>query len=230
MRKKLLVIGATVVLAMSALTGCGSKDSSGGTSSEEVTVTDIADTTEETTVDEVTTEEVSAFDSNAFFTSFNCQGNGFEAYKVGNEFVCGNYTFKTMDTNPNACECILSETDSLTLSAFGTNEDLFTSDVDSFTVCNVSSSVSYERTGDIMEFTNSEGNKVKMFFATNVNATDSIYGRCVNSIIIAIDNGITLKIGVYTYSSEDVEISQDEFEKFLPLTEGWVSNKGLFDE
>ncbi|MBO5238836.1 MAG: hypothetical protein J6B50_08685 [Lachnospiraceae bacterium] len=224
MRKQFLVIGATVVLAMVSFTGCGSKSSSGDTISEEATVTDEADTTEEATDEEVATEEITPFDAEAFFLSLNCQGNGFEAYKVGNEFVCGNYTFKTMDTNPNACECILSETDSLTLSAFGTNEDLFTSDVDSFTVCNVSSSVSYERTGDIMEFTNSEGNKVKMFFATNVNATDSIYGRCVNSIIIAIDNGITLKIGVYTHSSEDVEISQDEFEKFLPLTEGWIMN------
>lgn len=226
MKKKLLVIGATVVLAMTSLTGCGSKDTSGGTTSEEATVSSVADTTEETTAEEttaeeVTTEEICAFDDNAFFSSFKYQGNGFQAYKEGNEFVCGDYTFIQDDINPDVFRCELSETDSLVLTSLVTDEDLFTSNVDSF-VSSAPYNYSYERTGDVVEFTNSDGKKVKVFFAkVSENKED---GVSWNSIILAIDNGVSIEVGTHLFSG-GVEITQDEFEKFLPLTEGWISNR-----
>ena len=37
-------------------------------------------------------------------------------------------------------------------------------------------------------------------------------------IIIAIDNGVSLQLS-------GADISQDDYEQFLPLTEGWVTNQ-----
>lgn len=214
MKKKFLVIGATVVLALSTLTGCGSKESTGDATSEEATVTDVAETTEETTVEEVTTEE---YDLDAYNSSFSFSSGGgeFLAYKEGDEFVCGEYIFE-----PGSSKSYYTYTasDSTTLNLFTvrTSDANFFEGFDAFE--DSSTSESYVRTGDICEFTNADGNKVKMYSA---DCTDVANGGVVYKIVtIAIDNGITMML-----SSRDIEIAQDEFEKFLPLTEGWITNQ-----
>lgn len=221
MRKKFLVIGATVILAMASLTGCGSKDSSGGTSSEEATVTDVADTVEETTTEEVTTEEVAIFDEAHVGSSFSYVDGGidainedvFKAYKEGDEFVCGEYVFTPVLPKWRGYYC---DVDSTTwyLYSFYADTDLFSDNVDEFK-WNNGETYKCKRNGDIIELTNSDGNKVKMFkfLWYNREGYESNGG-----IIIAIDNGVSLQLS-------GADISQDDYEQFLPLTEGWVTNQ-----
>lgn len=71
----------------------------------------------------------------------------------------------------------------------------------------------YEQ-GIYFEFTNADGNKVKMY---PVERTVSIDGAVTKYVFIAVDNGVSMEL-----LSEGIEITQDEFEKFLPFTEGWV--------
>ena len=223
MRKKLLVIGATVVLALASLTGCGSKESTGGTTSEEATVTDVANTTEETTTEEVTTEEVATFNSGLVGFAFSYIDGGidainddvFKAYKEGDEFVCGEYVFTP--TNPDNMVKYTCDVDSTTwyLDPFYADTDLFSGNVDEFK-CKLSGDMlQCKRNGDVIEFTNSDGNKVKMFKIL-IYSLDGV--EFDGGIVIAIDNGVSLRLA-------GADISQDEFEKFLPLTEGWLTNR-----
>ena len=231
MRKKFLVIGATIVFALSALTGCGSKESTGDTTSEEAKVTDVADTTEETTTEEVTTEEVSVFDEDAYRSSFYFynQDSGLEAYLEGNEIVCGDFVFKYevdsfIPLTYYDGEDYMSSSSRMSVGRFNISNsedflttldvDLFNDDVSTFVYTERDDKMEFERTGDVVEFTNADGNKVKMFPATL-----TFYGTH-ETIVITMDNGINLYIDY-----ENVEISQDDYEQFLPLTEGWVTNQ-----
>lgn len=231
MKKKFLVIGATVVLALASLTGCGSKESTGDTTSEEATVSSVADTTEETTTEEVTTEELSAFDEDACNSSFYFynQDSGLEAYLEGDEIVCGDFVFKFERDSfiPLAYydgEDYLNSSSKISVGIFNISNredflttldvDLFNDDVSTFVYTERDDKMEFERTGDVVEFTNSDGNKVKIFPATL-----TFYGTH-ETIVIAMDNGINLYLDY-----ENIEISQDDYEQFLPLTEGWVTNQ-----
>lgn len=237
MRKKVLVIGATVVLAMASMTGCGSKDSSGGTTSEEATVTDVESTdikvSEEASseVKEVTDgfsiEEMDDETMQAYLDKFNASSLRFDipdekqGYKEGDEFVCGEYVFNATDYFYPTCK--ISDNQELTAKvcidyASEADIDLFEG-FDSFDVeANYDDdsvfTLTYVRTGDIVEFTNADGNKVKMY---PVERTDSIGDAVTKYVFIAVDNGVSMEL-----ISEGIEITQDDFEKFLPLTEGWV--------
>lgn len=231
MRKKLLVIGATIVLAMASLTGCGSKESTGDTTSGEATVTDVAETTEEATDEEVATEEVSLFDEDAYRSSFRFfnYDSGLEAYLEGDEIVCGDFIFKYEEesfiplTYYDGVD-YMNSSSRMSVGRFNISNsedflttldvDLFNDDVSTFVYTERDEKMEFERTGDVVEFTNSDGNKVKMF-----SATLTYYGTH-DTIVIAVDNEINLYIDY-----ENVEISQDDYEQFLPLTEGWITNQ-----
>lgn len=221
MRKKFLVIGATVVLALSTLTGCGSKDSSGGTTSEEATVTDVADTTEETTTEEVTSEEVSAFDEDACNSSFHYLDTEFVAYKEGAEFVCGDYVFNVPIGSYPTCTVGDGQELALLTCDYASEKGIdyfegFDSYEDEVGEGDYARTLSYARTGDIIEFTNADGNKVKMY---PVERTDSIGGNTDKLVCIAVDNGISLML-----LTAGVEITQTDYELFLPLSEGWIKS------
>lgn len=172
MKKKLLVIGATVVLALASLTGCGGKDSSGGTSSEEATVSSVADTTEQTTTEEASSEveevtdgfnveELDDEELQAFLDKFNASSSlrfdipdEKEGYKEGDEVVCGKYVFCVEN---HSAKCKISDNQELRLY---TNEndysgiDLFEG-FDSFEVeenydDDSVFTLTYVRTGDIL--------------------------------------------------------------------------------
>lgn len=225
MKKKFLVIGATVVLALSTLTGCGSKETSN--TSTEATVTDaesgIGKVAEKVSSEaEDTTEEVSAFDEDACNSSFHYLDTEFVAYKEGAEFVCGDYVFNVPIGSYPTCTVGDGQELALLTCDYASEKGIdyfegFDSYEDEVGEGDYAYTFTYTRTGDTVEFTNADGNKIKMY---PVERTSSSGDESNKLVFITVDNGITLML-----LTTGVEITQDEFEKFLPLTEGWITNQ-----
>ena len=236
MKKKFLVIGATVVLAVASLTGCGSKETTN--TSTEATVTDVESTDVKESEEESSEvegvndgfliDEMDDETMQAYLDKFNASSLRFDipdekqGYKEGDEFVCGEYVFNATDYFYPTCK--ISDNQELTAKvcidyASEADIDLFEG-FDSFEIVYDDSendyvnTSSFVRTGDIVEFTNEDGNKVKMY---PVERTESFTGETSKLLFIAVDNGVSMEL-----ISEGIEITQDDFEKFLPLTEGWV--------
>lgn len=218
MKKKFLVIGATVVLALASLTGCGSKETPN--ISTEATVTDaesgIGKVAEKVSSEaEDTTEEVSAFDENAYSKSFHYTlSNGLRAYKEVTDLECAGYVFTISDSGSN----LNYEDDtsgSLSIGGVVIEADLINGDIDTFNGIDDS----YKRVGDIVEVTNSDGNKVRMFLTEYT--PSGMSGWFNHVLILAVDNGIVIQVSMVG----GLEISQDDWESFVPITEGWIIEK-----
>lgn len=147
------------------------------------------------------------------------------AYNLHDNFLCGDYLIEPSTTGyamyAESESGVSLSIDMLDTANHFQDVDFFEDKFDTITYDTGYNKINYELTGDVSEYINSEGVRVNMYsFKADFSDTgEPHYGY---GIIIATENGIVLRV-LRASSGKTEIINQDDFEMFLPLTEGWIT-------
>ena len=147
------------------------------------------------------------------------------AYNLHDNFLCGDYLIEPSTTGyamyAESESGVSLSIDMLDTANHFQDVDFFEDKFDTITYDTGYNKINYELTGDVSEYINSEGVRVNMYsFKADFSDTgEPHYGY---GIIIAMENGIVLRV-LRASSGKTEIINQDDFEMFLPLTEGWIT-------